>query len=127
MIGHRALVVAVVVLTVAVSGFAGCAAEPAAILDEHGWTDHERIDQELVYIGIFDTNRWHRYLDASIEIGLDFEPWWGRDAHLLSYDLSEGVAVGQVLELEGRVIGAWLRLDNRTLPLSTDQLPRPSP
>lgn len=119
----RAAVGAAATLALAVA-LAGCFAQPASVLDQHGWTDHEFVSQERVLVGVFESRTWNRYLSASREIGLDFEAWWGRDAHVTTYDV--GPASAQVLVGGDAPIGAWLVAeDGRVLPLNSDELPRP--
>lgn len=114
--------VAVAVLALVV---AACFSDPVAVLDEHGWTAHEPLGQERVVIGIFDTRTWRGNLAASRDVGMDFGPWWGRDAHLMTYDV--GPATGYVLVGDGTPIGAWLVADDgRVLPLDSTDLERPS-
>jgi hypothetical protein len=108
-----------------VVGAAACFSDPTAVLEDHGWTQHEALAEVRVLIGILETPTWRGYLTASRAAGLDFEPWWGREAHVLTYDV--GPATGYVLVADGTPVGGWLVADDgRTLPLNTTELQRPA-
>jgi hypothetical protein len=106
---------------------AGCADEQAALLDRHGWTERTWLSQERVFTGLIDDARWEEYLAASRAIGLDFEPVWGRDGHLVTYRLGPPDTTAQILLVEGTIVGAWLVSDGVALPLSTEAIERPAP